>query len=67
MYSTAKQVDMHLGWQPSSLAGPFNHASNTQAAERLAALIDKHVGGLNPVSLLLPVQDLETVHSSRSR
>jgi hypothetical protein len=30
--------------------------------ERLAALIDEDVGGLDPVRLLLPVQELETVH-----
>jgi hypothetical protein len=48
--------------QPSGLAGPFNHPSNAHPAERLAALIDEHVGPLDPVSLLLPVQDLETVH-----
>jgi hypothetical protein len=30
--------------------------------ERLATLIDKDVGPLDPVSPLLPVQELETVH-----
>ena len=30
--------------------------------ERLATLIDKDVGPLGPVSLLLPLQQLETVH-----
>jgi hypothetical protein len=48
--------------QPSSLASPFNHASDTHAAERLAALIDEDVGPLDPVSVLLPVQELEAVH-----
>jgi hypothetical protein len=31
-------------------------------AERLAALVDEHVSPLDPVSLLLPVQEVETVH-----
>ena len=53
---------MHRERQPSSLASPFNHASNAHAAERLTALIDEDVGSLNPFSLLLPVQELETVH-----
>jgi hypothetical protein len=30
--------------------------------ERLATLIDKDVGPLDPVSPLLPLQELETVH-----
>ena len=47
--------------QSSSLASPFNHASNAHAAERLAALIGEHVGSLEPVSLLLSLQELETV------
>jgi hypothetical protein len=48
--------------QPSSLASPLYHASNAHPAERLAALIDEHVGRLNPVRLLLPAQEFETVH-----
>ena len=55
-------VDMHRKRQPSSLASPFNHASNAHPAEGLTALIDEHVSPLDPVSLLLPVQELETVH-----
>ena len=38
--------------QPSSLASPFNHASNAHPAERLATLIDEDVGPLGPISLL---------------
>ena len=53
---------MHRERQPSSLASPFNHASNAHTAEWLAALIDEDVGRLDPVGLLLPVQELETVH-----
>jgi hypothetical protein len=55
-------LDMHREWQPSSLASPLDHASNAHPAERLAALIDEDVGRLDPVGLLLPVQELETVH-----
>ena len=57
-----QHVDMHRERQPSGLASPFDHASNAHAAERLAALIDEDVGRLDPVSLLLPLQELETVH-----
>jgi hypothetical protein len=53
---------MYRERQPSSLASPFNHASNAHPAERLATLIDEDVGPLGPVSLLLPPQQLETVH-----
>ena len=52
---------MHRKRQPSSLASPFNHASNAHPAEGLATLIDEEVCPLNPVSLLLPSQELETV------
>ena len=55
-------VDMHREWQPSSLASTFNHASNAHPAERLATLIDEYVGRFNAISLLLPLQELETVH-----
>jgi hypothetical protein len=37
-------------------------ASDTHTAEWLAALIDEHASPLDPVSLLLPLQQLETVH-----
>jgi hypothetical protein len=57
-----QHVDMHRERQPSGLASPFNHPSNAHPAERLAALIDEHVGPLGSVCLLLPVQELETVH-----
>ena len=50
---------MHRKRQPSSLASPFNHASNAHPAERLATLIDEDVGPLGPVSLLLPLHELE--------
>jgi hypothetical protein len=36
------------------------HACNGPTTEGLAALIDEHVSPLDPVSLLLPLQDLET-------
>jgi hypothetical protein len=55
-------VDVDRERQPSGLAGPLDHASNAHPAERLAALIDEDVGRLDPVGLLLPVQELETVH-----
>ena len=57
--NTAAHVDMHRERQPSSLASPFNHASDAHTAEGLATLIDEDVGPL--VSLLLPLQELETV------
>ena len=41
---------------------PFKHASIAHPAERLATLIDEDVGPLGSVSLLLPSQQLETVH-----
>ena len=55
-------VDVDRERQPSGLAGPFDHASNAHPAEGLTALIDEDVGRLDPVGLLLPVQELETVH-----
>ena len=57
-----QHVDMHRERQPGSLASPLDHASNAHAAEGLTALIDEDVGPLGPVFLLLPPQELETVH-----
>ena len=57
-----QHVDVHRERQPSSLASPFYHASDTHTAEWLAAHIDEHASPLDPVSLLLPLQQLETVH-----
>jgi hypothetical protein len=57
-----QHVDMHRERQPSGFPGPLNHASDAHAAEGLATLIDEDVGPLDPVSLLLPLQELETVH-----
>ena len=57
-----QHVDMHRERQSSGLASPFNHPSNAHAAEGLATLIAEYVGPLDAVSLLLPVQKLETVH-----
>ena len=57
-----QHVDVYRERQPSSLASPFYHASDTHTAEWLAALIDEHASPLDPVSLLLPLQQLETVH-----
>ena len=56
-----QHVDMHRKRQPSSLAGPINHASDAHPSERLATLIDEYVGALDPISLLLPSEELETV------
>jgi hypothetical protein len=47
--------------QPSSLASPLNHASDAHAAERLATLIDEHVSPFPPFTLLLPLEELETI------
>jgi hypothetical protein len=55
-------VDVDRERQSSGLASPLDHASNAHPAERLAALIDEDVGRLDPVGLLLPLQELETVH-----
>jgi hypothetical protein len=38
--------------QPGNLTSPFNHAPNAHTTERLAALIDEHVGRFNAISLL---------------
>jgi SAM domain (Sterile alpha motif) len=57
-----QHVDMDRKRQPSGFPSPLNHACNAHPAQRLAALIDEYVGGLGPVCLLLPVQELETVH-----
>jgi hypothetical protein len=60
--SSAKMHNtMNRKRQPSGFATPLNHTSNAHPVERLAALIDEDVGGLDPVRLLLP-QELETVH-----
>jgi len=48
--------------QPGNLTSPFTHAPNGHTPERLAALIDEHVGRFNAISLLLPSRGLETVH-----
>jgi hypothetical protein len=55
-------LDVYRERQPSNLASPFYHPPNAHAAEGLATLIDEDVGSLDPVSLLLPLQELETVH-----
>ena len=55
-------LDMHRERQPGGFSGPLNHASNAHSSERLTTLIDEDVGPLDPVSLLLPLQQLETVH-----
>jgi hypothetical protein len=55
-------VDVDRERQPSGFPSPFNHASNAHPAERLAALIDEDIGAIRSSSLLLPVQELETVH-----
>ena len=57
-----QHVDVYRERQPSNLASPFNHASNAHTTEGLTALIDEHVSPLGPVSLSLPLQELETVH-----
>ena len=57
-----KHVDMHRERQPSGFPGPLNHASNAHPAKGLATLIDEGVGPLDPVSMLLALQELETVH-----
>jgi hypothetical protein len=48
--------------QPSGFPSPFNHASNAHPAEGLTTFVDEDVGRLNPVGLLLPLQEFETVH-----
>ena len=57
-----QHVDMDRERQASGFRGPLNHASDAHAAEGLATLIDEDVCPLDPVSLLLPLQELETVH-----
>ena len=57
-----QHVDMHRERKPSGFPSALNHASNAHPAEGLTTLIDKYVGALDPVSLLLPLQELETVH-----
>jgi hypothetical protein len=57
-----QHVDMKRERQPSSLASPLYHASDTHPPEGLAAFIDEDVGGLDPVRLLLPAKELETVY-----
>ena len=56
-----QHVDMHRERQPSSLASPFNHASDAHPSERLATLIDEYVRPFPPFTLLLPSEELETV------
>jgi hypothetical protein len=57
-----QHVDMHREWQPSGFPSTLNHASNAHPSERLTTLIDEDLGPLDPVSLLLPLQQLETAH-----
>ena len=57
-----QHVDMYRERQPSGLASPLNHASNAHQTEGMAPFIDEDVGPLGAVCLLLPVQELETVH-----
>jgi hypothetical protein len=56
-----QHVDMHQERHPSGFSSPLNHASDAHPAERLATLIDEDVGALDPISLLLPSEELETV------
>ena len=56
-----QHVDVYRERQPSSLASP-SICVRYPSAEWLAALIDEHASPLDPVSLLLPLQQLETVH-----
>jgi hypothetical protein len=58
----AEHVGVDAKRKPSSLTSPFNHASDAHAAEGLTTPVDEHVRRLAPVSLLLPLQQLETVH-----
>ena len=64
-----------LFWHQSGSDGPWHQCSTlaqighrysrplgATCHERLATLIDKDVGPLGPVSLLLPLQQLEAVH-----
>jgi hypothetical protein len=63
--ASAYPVEWRSMWTWSGnggLAGPFDHASNSHPAEWLAALIDEDVGAFRSSSLLLPLQELETVH-----
>jgi hypothetical protein len=48
-----QHMEMEWEWQPSSLPGSFNHASNAHAGKGLAALIDEDVGFLAPIGQLL--------------
>jgi hypothetical protein len=57
-----QHVHMYRERQPSGLARPLNHACNAHPAEGMAPFIDEGVGAPDPVSLLLPVQELETIH-----
>ena len=40
---------------------PLNHASDAHAAERLATLIDEYVRPFPPFTLVLPLEELETI------
>jgi hypothetical protein len=55
-----QHVDMYRERQPSSLAGPLNHASDAHPAEGLATLIDVYVCPFPPFTLL-PLEELETI------
>jgi hypothetical protein len=62
---------MYRKGQFGGLAGSFDHPRDASSLKRLTTLIDKDVRStvrasrvdrLDPVSLLLPLQQLETVH-----
>ena len=50
---------MHRETQLSGLASPFYHAPDAHAAERMATLIDEHIGALDALGRLLPLQPPE--------
>ena len=62
-----QHVDVHRKRQPCSLASPLYHASNAHPREGLTALIDEDVGALNSASLLLSLQELQTVHLTQGQ
>jgi hypothetical protein len=47
-----QHVDVNRERQPRGFAGMFNLARNTHAPERLAALIDEHIFGLDALGRL---------------
>jgi hypothetical protein len=55
----AQHVHMHRKRQPSRLTSPFYHTTNAHAAERLVALVDEHVAGLNAFGGVGPPQVTE--------